>query len=60
MKGSSVAAVFVVDGVTVAEEQTAEAEKLRRQAFQESMVPQMAISALQGMVEIEDLRGKYF
>lgn len=60
VKGSSVAAVFVVDGVTVAEEQTAEAEKVRRQAFQESMVPQMAISALQGMVEIEDLRGKYF
>ena len=60
VKGSSVAAVFVVDGISTTEEQTAEAEKVRRQAFQETIVPQMAVTALQNMVEIEDLRGKYF
>ncbi|MBQ5358046.1 MAG: peptidylprolyl isomerase, partial [Alistipes sp.] len=60
VKGSSVAAVFVVDGISTTEEQTAEAEKVRRQSFQETIVPQMAVTALQNMVEIEDLRGKYF
>lgn len=60
VKGSSVAAVFVVDGITTTEEQTAEAEKVRKQAYQETMIPQMAVMALQNMVEIEDLRGKYF
>ena len=60
VKGSSVAAVFVVDGISTTEEQTAEAEKVRKQSFQEAMVPQMAVGALQNMVEIEDLRGKYF
>jgi peptidyl-prolyl cis-trans isomerase D len=60
VKGSSVAAVFVVDGISTTEEQTADAEKVRRQSFQETIVPQMAVTALQNMVEIEDLRGKYF
>ena len=60
VKGSSVAAVFVVDGISTTEEQTADAEKVRKQSFQEAMVPQMAVGALQNMVEIEDLRGKYF
>ncbi len=60
VKGSSVAAVFTVNGITTTEEQTVEAEKVRRQAFQESIVPQMAYGALQNMVEIKDLRGKYF
>ena len=60
MKGSSVAAVFVVDGITTSEDQSAEAEKVRKQAFQETMVPQYAFMALQNMVEIEDLRGKFF
>ncbi len=61
VKGSSVAAVFVVDVVNNAEEQqTADAEKVRLQAFNESLTVQMANMALQGMVEIEDLRGKYF
>lgn len=60
VKGSSVAAVFVVDAVNKSEEQTADAEKVRLQAFNESLTVQMANMALQGMVEIEDLRGKYF
>ena len=60
VKGSSVAAVFVVDGITTSEDQTAEAEKVRKQAYQETVVPQFAFMALQNMVEIEDLRGKYF
>ena len=60
VKGSSVAAVFVVDGITKSEAQTAEAEKVRLQAFNEAATPQMAAMALQGMVEVEDLRGKYF
>ncbi|MBQ2374220.1 MAG: SurA N-terminal domain-containing protein [Alistipes sp.] len=60
VKGSSVAAVFVVDGITKSEEQTAEAEKVRLQAFNETLTQQMAAMALQRMIEIEDLRGKYF
>ena len=60
VKGTSVAAVFVVDGVTTTPEQTAEAEKVRVQSFNETLTPQMAAMALQRMVEIEDLRGKYF
>ena len=60
VKGSSVAAVFVVDGISTTEEQSADAEKVRKQAYLESMFPQLSMMALQNMVEIEDLRGKYF
>ena len=60
VKGSSVAAVFVVDGISTSEEQTADAEKVRKQAYLEGMFPQLSMMALQNMVEIEDLRGKYF
>lgn len=60
VKGSSVAAVFVVDGITTSADQTAEAEKVRKQAYQETMAPQLAYMALQNMVEIKDLRGKFF
>lgn len=60
VKGSSVAVVFVVDAISKSESQTAEAEKVRLQAFNESITAQMAAMALQRMVEVEDLRGKYF
>lgn len=60
-KGSTAAVVYVVDGVAVeADGRTAEAEKERLQATVEAMSVQNAIRALQNMVEIEDLRGKYF
>lgn len=59
-KGSSAAVVYVVDGVVVEEGRTAEAEKERLQATVEAMSTQYAIRALQNMVEVEDLRGKYF
>lgn len=60
-KGSTAAVVYVVDGVAVeAEGRTAEAEKERMQATVEAMSMQYAMRALQNMVEIEDLRGKYF
>ena len=60
VKGSSVVAVFVVDAINKTEAQTAEAEKVRLQAFNETTSLQMANVAMQRMVEIEDLRGKYF
>jgi peptidyl-prolyl cis-trans isomerase D len=60
VKGASGVAVFVVDGITESAEQTIEAEKVRVQAFNESMAQQMAGMALQQMVEVEDLRGQYF
>jgi peptidyl-prolyl cis-trans isomerase D len=60
-KGGTAAVVYVVDGVAVdAEGRTAEAEKERLQATSEAMSVQYALRALQEMVEIEDLRGKYF
>ena len=60
-KGSTAAVVYVVDGVAVdAEGRTAEAEKERLQATYEAISVQQAMRALQNMVEIEDLRGKYF
>lgn len=59
-KGSSAAVVFVVDEVVAeAEARTAEEEKARLQTTNENMGIQYAVGALQNMVEIEDLRGKY-
>ena len=43
-----------------ADKQTAEGEKVRAQAMNESMAQQFAIPAVQQMAEIQDLRGKYF
>lgn len=60
VKGASVAAVFVVDGISQTEDQTMEAEKALKQATRESIAPNIAVMALQRMVEVEDLRGKYF
>lgn len=60
-KGNSAAVFFVVDAVNAdAEGRTAEEEKARLQATNENMSVQFAMGALQDMVEIEDLRGKYF
>ena len=39
---------------------TEEAERVRAQAVQESMVTQSALQAVQEMAEIKDLRGLYF
>lgn len=61
VKGGSAAVVYVVDEVlTEAEARTAEEEKARLQTTNENMSVQYALGALQNMVEIEDLRGKYF
>jgi peptidyl-prolyl cis-trans isomerase D len=61
VKGGSAAVVYVVDEVlTEAEARSAEEEKARLQTTNENMSVQYAFGALQNMVEIEDLRGKYF
>ncbi len=60
-KGNSAVVVFAVDAVASEEvARTAEEEKARLQATNENMSIQQAMGALQNMVEIEDLRGKYF
>ncbi len=61
-KGNSSAVFFVVDEVVEEAEapRTAEEEKARLQTTNENMSIQYAMGALQNMVEIEDLRGKYF
>lgn len=61
VKGLSGLYVFCVDAVTTDDStQTPEAEQVRAQAVQESMVSQYAAQAVQQMAEIKDLRGKYF
>ncbi len=60
VKGTMGAYVFVVTGIENAEQQGAEAEKVRLQATAESMSSQMALFAVQKMAEIKDLRSKYF
>lgn len=60
VKGYTNAVVFVVDDIVKAETQTAEAEKVRLQASHENIASQMSVAALQGLAEIEDLRGQYF
>ena len=53
--------VFVVDEIATAEnQQTTDAEKVRAQASAEDAAVQSALSAIQQMAEVEDLRGKYF
>ena len=52
--------VFVVDEIVKAENQTAEAEKVRQQATLENNAYQLASIAFQNMGNIEDLRGQYF
>lgn len=60
VKGMSGVYVFEVEDVQTADKQTAEGEKVRAQAMNESMAQQFAIPAVQQMAEIQDLRGKYF
>ncbi|MDE6623913.1 MAG: SurA N-terminal domain-containing protein [Alistipes sp.] len=60
VKGLSGVYVFRVDDIRTADKQTAEGEKVRAQAMQESMVQQFAMPAIQQMAEIQDLRGRYF
>ena len=60
VKGMSGVYVFEVEDVHTADKQTAEGEKVRAQAMNESMAQQFAIPAVQQMAEIQDLRGKYF
>ena len=60
VKGMSGLYVFVVDDIQTEEKQTAEGEKVRAQAVAENMAQQMALSAIQQMADIQDLRGKYF
>ena len=60
VKGMSGVYVFEVEDVQTADKQTAEGEKVRAQAMNESMAQQFAIPAVQQMAEIKDLRGKYF
>ena len=60
VKGMSGVYVFEVEAVQTADKQTAEGEKVRAQAMNESMAQQFAIPAVQQMAEIQDLRGKYF
>ncbi|MBR6759076.1 MAG: SurA N-terminal domain-containing protein [Alistipes sp.] len=61
-KGNGAAVFFVVEEVVAETEapRTAEEEKARLQTTNENMSIQYAMGALQNMVEIEDLRGKYF
>lgn len=60
-KGNTAVVVFAVDEVAAEEvARTAEEEKARLQTTNENMSVQFAMGALQNMVEIEDLRGKYF
>lgn len=60
VKGMSGLYVFVVDDIQTEEKQTVEGEKVRAQAVAENMAQQMALSAIQQMADIQDLRGKYF
>ncbi len=60
VKGSNGVYVFSVDRVTDSGEQTADAERVRRQSMMEYMLPQQSMMALQQMAEVEDLRGRYF
>ena len=60
VKGMSGVYVFEVEDVQTADKQTAEGEKVRAQAMNESMAQQFTIPAVQQMAEIQDLRGKYF
>ena len=60
-KGNGAAVFFVVEEVnTDAEGRTAEEEKARLQTTNENMSIQYVMGAIQNMVEVEDLRGKYF
>ena len=60
VKGMTGVCLFVVDAVENSEAQTAEAEQVRAQAVQESIVAQYALQAIQEMAGVEDLRGQYF
>ncbi len=60
VKGLNGVYVFTVEEITDAATQTEEAERVRAQAVQESMVTQSALQAVQEMAEIKDLRGLYF
>lgn len=60
INGYSSAIVFVVDEIVKNEVQTADAEKVRTQANKEALAIQAALSAVQQMTEVEDLRGQYF
>ncbi len=60
VKGLSGLYVFQVDKISEADQQTAEAERVRQQAMMENIVRQFSIPAVQEMANIQDLRGKYF
>lgn len=60
VKGLNGIYVFTVEEITDAATQTEEAERVRAQAVQESIVTQGALQAVQEMAEIKDLRGLYF
>lgn len=60
VKGMNGVYVFTVEDITDGATQTEEAERVRAQAVQESVVTQSALQAVQEMAEIKDLRGMYF
>ena len=60
VKGLNGVYVFTVESIEDSAAQTAEAERVRAQAVQESMTTQSALQAVQEMAEIKDLRGLYF
>lgn len=59
VKGSLGTYVFVVDEISTEEKQTSEAEKVRAQAQLENSMQQWAISVVQQMADIEDMRPTY-